>query len=337
MELLRSGVGLSVLIYHEVWVSREEINLCRGLSSLPRYEPLKTLAQTSIYDRHYSLTGVRHYYGENPPFEGAPEKSHSKGVYGSNFSADSVHGITDRNEYINNPEPVHYWSLCGFICCSHHYGKCSGRGGHGENTGDFMIVMIVCALIMGVFLGFSGVIPESALGGVAFGSRWLLIALLFLVGMDVGCNKEVLRDLRKMGVKILVLPLAITAGSLLGGVAVSLLQDVTIYESLAVASGMGYYTLSSIILTQAVGSTLGTLAFLSNIFREILTVITCPVLARISRLAPVASGGATSMDTTLPVIIQCTSKTVGILAVISGVVITLLVPFLVSFFAHFIG
>jgi uncharacterized membrane protein YbjE (DUF340 family) len=200
-----------------------------------------------------------------------------------------------------------------------------------------MIVMIVCALIMGVFLGFSGVIPESALGGVAFGSRWLLIALLFLVGMDVGCNKEVLRDLRKMGVKILVLPLAITAGSLLGGVAVSLLQDVTIYESLAVASGMGYYTLSSIILTQAVGSTLGTLAFLSNIFREILTVITCPVLARISRLAPVASGGATSMDTTLPVIIQCTSKTVGILAVISGVVITLLVPFLVSFFAHFIG
>lgn len=200
-----------------------------------------------------------------------------------------------------------------------------------------MIVMIVCALVMGVLLGFSHVIPESALGGVAFGSRWLLIALLFLVGIDVGANKEVLRDLRKMGVRILVLPLAITAGSLLGGVAVSLLQDVSVYESLAVASGMGYYTLSSIILTQAVGSTLGTLAFLSNIFREILTVITCPVLARISRLAPVASGGATSMDTTLPVIIQCTSKTVGILAVISGVVITLLVPFLVSFFAHFIG
>jgi uncharacterized membrane protein YbjE (DUF340 family) len=200
-----------------------------------------------------------------------------------------------------------------------------------------MIVMIVCALVMGVLLGFSHVIPESALGGVAFGSRWLLIALLFLVGMDVGCNKEVLRDLRKMGVRVLVLPLAITAGSLLGGVVISFLQDVSIYESLAVASGMGYYTLSSIILTQAVGSSLGTLAFLSNIFREILTVVTCPVLARINRLAPVASGGATSMDTTLPVIIQCTSKTVGILAVISGVIITLLVPFLVSFFAHFIG
>ncbi|MBU7025106.1 MAG: hypothetical protein HXS40_13170, partial [Theionarchaea archaeon] len=46
-------------------------------------------------------------------------------------------------------------------------------------------MMIVCALVMGVLLGFSHVIPESALGGVAFGSRWLLIALLFLVGMDV--------------------------------------------------------------------------------------------------------------------------------------------------------
>ncbi|MGC1119697.1 MAG: lysine exporter LysO family protein [Candidatus Methanofastidiosia archaeon] len=200
-----------------------------------------------------------------------------------------------------------------------------------------MIVMIVCALVIGVLLGFLNVIPEAALGDVAFGSRWLLIALLFLVGIDVGGNKEVLTDLRKMGVRILVLPLAITAGSLLGGVAISFLADVSVYESLAVASGMGYYTLSSIILTQAVGTTLGTLAFLSNIFREILTVVTCPVLARISRLAPVASGGATSMDTTLPVIIQCTSKTVGVLAVISGVVITLLVPFLVSFFAHFIG
>lgn len=200
-----------------------------------------------------------------------------------------------------------------------------------------MIALIVCALVMGVALGFFNILPVAALGGVALCSRWLLIALLFLVGIDVGGNKEVLADLKRMGAKILVLPLAITAGSLLGGMVASVLTDVALYESLAVASGMGYYTLSSIILTQAVGTTLGTLAFLSNIFREILTVVTCPILARISRLAPLASGGATSMDTTLPVIIQCTSKTVGVLAVISGVIITLLVPFLVSLFAQYIS
>ncbi|MBU7015654.1 MAG: lysine exporter LysO family protein [Theionarchaea archaeon] len=199
-----------------------------------------------------------------------------------------------------------------------------------------MIAMIVSALVIGVLVGFFNIVPETALGGVTSVSQLLLIALLFLVGIDVGANKEVLIDLKRMGVRILALPLAITAGSLLGGVVLSVLLGMSIYESLAVASGMGYYTLSSIILTQAVGTALGTLAFLSNIFREILTVVTSPGLARISRLAPVASGGATSMDTTLPVIIQCTSKTVGVLAVISGVIITLLVPFLVSLFARFI-
>lgn len=301
------------------------------------HEPLKTLAKTNDYDRYYSFTGLRHHYRENPPSQGIPQDSHTKGVYCSDFSFDSIYGTANWDEQVDYGEFVHDWCIRGSVCSSHYFRECAGCAGCGEGRCDVVIALIVCALVMGVALGFFNILPEAALGGVGLCSRWLLIALLFLVGIDVGGNKEVLADLKRMGAKILVLPLAITAGSLLGGMVASVLTDVALYESLAVASGMGYYTLSSIILTQAVGTTLGTLAFLSNIFREILTVVTCPILARISRLAPLASGGATSMDTTLPVIIQCTSKTVGVLAVISGVIITLLVPFLVSLFAQYIS
>jgi len=99
---------------------------------------------------------------------------------------------------------------------------------------------------------------------------------------------------------------------------------------------MGYYTLSSIILTQMVGSELGTMAFLSNIIREILTIIITPFISKKSQLSPIAAGGATSMDTTLPVIVRFTSKTVGLISIISGVIITFLVPLLVTFFAGLI-
>jgi uncharacterized membrane protein YbjE (DUF340 family) len=199
-----------------------------------------------------------------------------------------------------------------------------------------MIRGILCALALGVGIGYFNLVPPGLTGYLGITSKVLLMALLFLVGVDVGVNREVMTELRTMGVKILAIPLMITSGSLLGGFFLSFFVDLSVPESLAVASGMGYYTLSSIILTQTVGSSLGTVAFLSNIFREILTFVISPVIAKMSILSPVASGGATSMDTTLPVIIQCTSRTVGVIAVISGVIITLLVPFLVTFFAQFI-
>ena len=49
------------------------------------------------------------------------------------------------------------------------------------------------------------------------------------------------------------------------------------------------------------------------------------------KLAPIASGGATSMDTTLPVITKFTGTEYAIIAVFSGTVLTIIVPFLVTF------
>jgi len=199
-----------------------------------------------------------------------------------------------------------------------------------------MIVLILSALIIGIIIGFFNLIPFNLTTFIDQISRFLLIFLLFLVGVDIGTNKKVIFELKKIGIKILFIPLFIILGSLIGGLLLSFFIDLSVYESLAIASGMGYYTLSSVILTQTVGVGLGTLAFLSNIIRETLTFIITPFISKKSQLSPIASGGATSMDTTLPVIIKFTSTKVGLVSIISGIVITLLVPLLVTLFARLI-
>ncbi|HAD01761.1 MAG TPA: hypothetical protein DCE74_06040, partial [Porphyromonadaceae bacterium] len=81
------------------------------------------------------------------------------------------------------------------------------------------------------------------------------------------------------------------------------LADVSLTDCLAVGSGFGYYSLSSVFITQYKGAEMGTIALTANIIREILTLLAAPLMVRyFGRLAPICAGGATTMDTTLPII-----------------------------------
>lgn len=120
-------------------------------------------------------------------------------------------------------------------------------------------------------------------------------------------------------------------GSLLGAGAVAVFFGIGgVREGLAVGAGFGYYSLSSILITQLHGEELGVIALLSNVFREVITLALAPMLYRYwGRLAPIACGGATSMDTTLPVIHRLVGTRLSLLSVVNGIVLSLLVPILV--------
>lgn len=123
-------------------------------------------------------------------------------------------------------------------------------------------------------------------------------------------------------------------GTLAGCLAVTpFLKDRSVWDCLAVGSGFGYYSLSSIFITQYKGAELGTVALLSNITREILTLLAAPLLVKwFGNLAPISAGGATTMDTTLPIITKCSGKEYVIVSVFHGFVVDFSVPFLVTFF-----
>ncbi|MDY5773929.1 MAG: lysine exporter LysO family protein, partial [Bacteroidaceae bacterium] len=106
----------------------------------------------------------------------------------------------------------------------------------------------------------------------------------------------------------------------------------TITDTMAVGAGMGYYSLSSIFITTYKGAELGTVALVSNIIRELITLLLAPILVKyFSKLAPIAAGGATTMDTTLPIITRYSGQSLVIVSIFHGFVTDFSVPFLVTF------
>ena len=62
--------------------------------------------------------------------------------------------------------------------------------------------------------------------------------------------------------------------------------------------GFGYYSLSSIFITEYKGTELGTIALLSNIVREMITLLLSPLLVKVAGpLAPIAAGGVHEFGT----------------------------------------
>jgi uncharacterized membrane protein YbjE (DUF340 family) len=163
-------------------------------------------------------------------------------------------------------------------------------------------------------------------------SFYALLVLLFLIGVSVGSDQRTGQMLRNLNPGILLMPLSVILGTALGALAAGIfIRNIGLRELLAVGSGFGYYSLSSVIITQVRGPALGVIALLANIAREVLTLLLAPILARyLGKLAPIAAGGATAMDTTLPVIIRFSGKEYAVVAVFSGIVLTLLVPILVT-------
>jgi uncharacterized membrane protein YbjE (DUF340 family) len=101
---------------------------------------------------------------------------------------------------------------------------------------------------------------------------------------------------------------------------------------MAVGAGFGYYSLSGILIAEISGEELGVVALLANIFREVLTLTLAPLLVKwFGKYAVIASGGATAMDTTLPVVVRYSGKEMAVVAVFSGLVLSILVPVLVPF------
>jgi len=197
-------------------------------------------------------------------------------------------------------------------------------------------LIILAFFALGVILGVTGKLPDLMIQ-TDF-SMYALYFLMFLVGIGIGADKNSWSVIRTMKVRIFLVPLGIIFGTFAGTALASLfLPDLKLKEVLAVGAGFGYYSLSSLFITQLSGETLGVIALLSNIMREITTLLATPVLVIFfGKLAGIASGGATSMDTTLPVITRYSGKEWGIISVFSGIVLTLLVPFLVTFILKFL-
>ena len=189
------------------------------------------------------------------------------------------------------------------------------------------MIVVSCAVIVGILLGY---LTKSYINfDISLLIQFGLYLLLFFIGIDIGKNDNILNDLKKLNKKVLFLPFITIISSLAGGAVASILLSLSVGESVAISAGMGWYSFSAIELSK-VSVELGGIAFLSNIFRELLAIFLIPIIAKkIGSFESVSVAGATAMDSVLPIINRSNPAEISIISFYSGLVISIVVPILI--------
>ena len=190
-------------------------------------------------------------------------------------------------------------------------------------------LIVVGFFVIGLLGGIEKMVPSWLLDGdVSFVA---LCGLLLFVGLGIGLNPEMKKEVRSLSPRMALLPVVTIIGSWLGALLIWTVLHRTLSDCMAINSGFAYYSLSSIFITEYRGAELGTIALLANIIREMLTLLGAPLMARwFGPLAPISVGGATTMDTTLPILSQTLGQRYIALSIYHGFVVDFTVPFLVS-------
>lgn len=190
-------------------------------------------------------------------------------------------------------------------------------------------------------------VAVSLVGGLLFGYLFLdtgvkdtldlilmsaLDVMIFIAGIEIGSNRGILKRICNLHSALLALaiPLAVACGSICGALLLRHIAGLSAYDSLLVGGGLGWYSFSSVVISAMYSTEIGTVAFLANMMREISGFFLIPLLVRVHKFLALAPSGAATMDSGLPVVIKYTNLHVGMYSFINGLVLTLIVPVLIS-------
>lgn len=162
-------------------------------------------------------------------------------------------------------------------------------------------------------------------------ATWALMLLLFLIGVQLRNAGLSLRKLL-MNRQGLGIALSLALSSLVAGIALIPLLALPWHDVLAMASGFGWYSLSGIVIGDALGPAWGGVAFLNDVLREIIALAIIPLLIASRPAMAIGYGGATAMDFTLPVIRSSGGLVCVPVAIASGFLLSFLSPVLMAVF-----
>lgn len=186
------------------------------------------------------------------------------------------------------------------------------------------LVAVIAGLLAGYYL-----LPDMPMAEQL--ATWALMFLLFLIGLQLRNAGLSLRKLL-MNRQGLGIALALTVSSLAAGAALIPWLGLPWHDALAVASGFGWYSLSGIVIGEALGPAWGGVAFLNDVLREIVALAIIPLLIASRPAMAIGYGGATAMDFTLPVIRSSGGLPCVPVAIASGFLLSFLSPVLMGVF-----
>ena len=191
------------------------------------------------------------------------------------------------------------------------------------------IIIFIC-FSGGCLLGYWGAskhLPAKA-------SFYALCLLLICVGLGIGQNNELRKSFRNIKRIYIILPFITIICTWVGALFTYLLfNERSLIDWITVSSGFGYYSLSSMLITETRNIELGTMALIHNVMREITVLLFAPLLLHyFGPLSPISIGGATTADTTLPTISRISGMQFIPIAIFHGLLVDLSVPLLVPLF-----
>ncbi|RZG67512.1 lysine exporter LysO family protein [Acinetobacter junii] len=186
------------------------------------------------------------------------------------------------------------------------------------------------ALGIGILLGL--IINHSNIQ-FTFNSWYLLLVFIFLIGIELAHTQF---DRSWLSWKILLVPFAAFVGSCLASILNYYLlpKAFKLNEVLALSQGYGWYSMSGILFTELHSAKYGGIALLTDLFREIFAILLMYCLGWRFPRSAISSAGATSMDVTLAMVKQSCGTHYVPHAMMSGLILSLLAPLLISLFLN---
>lgn len=200
-------------------------------------------------------------------------------------------------------------------------------------------LIVIAFFIAGIVTGYYDIMPW--LTGLSGYSIYVLYLLIAIIGFEFG-YKNLIPTIKKLDLMSFLLPLFTMGGTLLFTTAAwLLLHSYPLHDYLAIGGAAGYYSLSSVLIMEykkasaglGIAAELGTIALLSNMIREIISLTCAPFIRKyFGWYAPIASAGVASIDVVLPVIVRNCGQHAVPVAIIQGVILEILVPVTIILF-----
>ena len=225
-------------------------------------------------------------------------------------------------------------SLGTFLCCYVLFRLLGYQPSHGKVSMSLVSKSLINISYAFIALLLGYVLSESTayMGYTLHISTWnLLLAFMFMIGLDLAYSPL---DRSWLNWKILLVPLGCIVGSLLGAfVTATLIQDISLKDLIMLSQGYGFYSMTGIVVTELKNAHLGSIALMNDLFREILAIVFMYIIGWRYPRSAISSAGATAMDVTLPMVKQACGNDFIPHAMVSGFILSILAPILVSVLA----
>ena len=137
-----------------------------------------------------------------------------------------------------------------------------------------MVYAIFTFIALGIAGGyfFLGLEHKDLLDEILMSALYFMV---FVAGIEIGGNRHIIKKIcNPQSILLAVaIPTAVTIGSLGGAALSAFVTGMEMRDALLVGSALGWYSLSSVVISTLYSVEIGTIAFLANMLREVLAFL----------------------------------------------------------------